>query len=61
MRILGIDSSTPGCSVALLNNDTVVAEQIADPQPSYSKYLLQMVDQVLKEGNLVWTMWMGLR
>jgi len=52
MRILGIDSSTPGCSVALLSNDTVVAEHIADPQPSYSKYLLQMVDQVLKKGEL---------
>jgi len=51
MRILGIDSSTPGCSVALLNNDTIVAEQVADPRPSYSKYLLQMVDQVLKEGK----------
>lgn len=51
MRILGIDSSTPGCSIALLNNDTVVAEQIADPQPSHSKYLLQMVDQVLKRGE----------
>ncbi len=51
MRVLGIDSSTPGCSVALLNNDTIVAERIADPRPSYSKYLLQMVDQVLKEGK----------
>jgi len=51
MRVLGIDSSTPGCSVALLNNDTIVAERIADPHPSYSKYLLQMVDQVLKEGK----------
>lgn len=51
MRILGIDSSTPGCSVALLNNDTIVAEKIADPRPSYSKYLLQIVDQVLKEGK----------
>jgi len=51
MRILGIDSSTPGCSVALLNNDTIVAERIADPKPSYSKYLLQMVDQVLNEGK----------
>jgi tRNA threonylcarbamoyladenosine biosynthesis protein TsaB len=51
MRILGIDSSTPGCSIALLNNDAVVAEQIADPRPSHSKYLLQMVDQVLKRGE----------
>ena len=51
MRILGIDSSTPGCSVALLNNETIVAERIADPQPSHSKYLLQMVDQVLEEGK----------
>jgi len=51
MRILGIDSSTPGCSVALLNNDTVVAEHVADPQPTYSKYLLQIVDQVLKKGK----------
>ena len=51
MRVLGIDSSTPGCSVALLNNDTIVAERIADPKPSYSKYLLQMVDQVLTEGK----------
>ncbi len=51
MRILGIDSSTPDCSVALLNNGTIVSEQIAAPQPSYSRYLLQMVDQVLKEGK----------
>jgi tRNA threonylcarbamoyladenosine biosynthesis protein TsaB len=51
MRILGIDSSTPGCSVALLNDDAVVAERIAAPQATHSKYLLQMVDQVLKEGN----------
>jgi tRNA threonylcarbamoyladenosine biosynthesis protein TsaB len=51
MRILGIDSSTPGCSVALLNSDKIVAERIADPKPSYSKYLLQMVDQVLTEGK----------
>ena len=51
MRVLGIDSSTPGCSVALLNNDTIVAERIADPKPSFSKYLLQMVDQVLTEGK----------
>ena len=51
MRILGIDSSTPGCSVALLNDNAVVAERIADPRPSHSKYLLQMVDQVLKAGE----------
>ena len=51
MRILGIDSSTPGCSVALLNYDMIVAERIADPKPSYSKYLLQMVDEVLTEGK----------
>ena len=51
MRILGIDSSTPGCSVALLSDDTVVAEQIAEPRPSHSKYLLQMVDHVLKKGQ----------
>ena len=51
MRVLGIDSSTPGCSVALLNNDTIVSERTADPKPSYSKYLLQMVDQVLTEGK----------
>ncbi len=51
MRILGIDSSTPDCSVALLNNGTIVSEQIADPRSSYSKYLLQMVDHVLKEGK----------
>ena len=51
MRILGIDSSTPGCSAALLNDDTIVAEQIAEPRPSHSKYLLQMVDQVFKEGQ----------
>jgi tRNA threonylcarbamoyladenosine biosynthesis protein TsaB len=51
MRILGIDSSTPGCSVALLNNDTVVAERISAPRPTHSKYLLQMVDQTLKEGK----------
>lgn len=52
MRILAIDSSAPGCSVALLNNGTLVAEQVAEPQPSYSKYLLQMVDHALREGSV---------
>ena len=46
MRILGIDSSTPGCSVALLNDDTVVAERIAVPRPTHSKFLLQMVPDI---------------
>ena len=51
MRILGIDSSTPGCSVALLQEGAIISEQIAEPRPSHSKYLLQMVDQVLNEGS----------
>jgi len=49
MRILGIDSSTPQCSVALLKNQSVSTQILTDPKPSYSNHLLALVDRVLSE------------
>ena len=52
MRILGIDSSTPVCSVALAHNGKVISDLVSAEQPSYSKHLLEMVDQTLAQGNV---------
>ncbi len=51
MRILGIDSSTPQCSVALLENQSVSSQILTDPKPSYSNHLLALVDRVLSEAG----------
>lgn len=51
MRILGIDSSTPQCSAALLENQSVSFQILTDPKPSYSNQLLALVDRVLSEAG----------
>ena len=51
MRILGIDSSTPQCSVALLKNQSISSQILTDPKPSYSNHLLALVDRVLSDAG----------
>lgn len=52
MRILGIDSSVPQGSVALLENDQIISEKLVDKSSrNHSNGLLKMVDEVLSESE----------
>lgn len=52
MRILGIDSSSPECSIALLENEKILSQASGDRKSSYSDHLLKMVNGVLCEAGL---------
>lgn len=52
MRILGIDSSTPKGSVALLDNSNLLKEAALPDGTTYSNCLLSTVDQILLETGL---------
>jgi tRNA threonylcarbamoyladenosine biosynthesis protein TsaB len=52
MRILGIDSSTPKGSVALLENGHLLKEISLPDESTYSNCLLSTVDQLLQETGL---------
>ena len=47
MKILGIDTSSPIGSVALLDNDLVVSESLLDSSRAYSDKLLKEVEQII--------------
>ncbi len=52
MRILGIDSSVPQGSVALLENDKIISETLLNTgSGNHSDGLLRMVDDVLSEAQ----------
>lgn len=51
MKILGIDTSSPSGSVALLENNRVISESRLDGSPAYSDKLLGEVDSVLNRAQ----------
>ena len=51
MKILGIDTSSPSGSVALLNEDRVEFEKLLDGSPAFSDKLLTGVDAVLNHSK----------
>lgn len=52
MRILGIDSSSPECSIALLENEKILSQASGGRNSSYSDHLLKMVNGVLYKAGL---------
>ena len=52
MKILGVDTSTPIGSVALINDDNVVAEHTLDILQAHSSRLMPAIDSVLKWGDI---------
>ena len=52
MKILGIDTSTPIGSVALIDGDNLVAEHTLDIVQAHSSRLMPAIDSVLKWGNI---------
>ena len=52
MKILGIDTSTPIGSIALMDGDTLVAEHTLNIVQAHSSRLMPAIDSVLKWGNI---------
>ncbi len=52
MRILGIDTSTPIGSVALIDDDNIVAEHTLNIVQAHSSRLMPAIDTVLKWGEI---------
>lgn len=48
MKIIGIESSSLVASVALVSDDTVIAEYTVDYQKTHSQTLLPMLDEILR-------------
>ena len=53
MKILGIDTSTPIGSVALIDDDNLVAEHTLNIVQAHSSRLMPAIDTVLKWGDIV--------
>jgi len=52
MKILGIDTSTPIGSVALIDDDNIVAEHTLNIVQAHSSRLMPAIDTVLKWGDI---------
>lgn len=52
MKILGIDTSTPIGSVALIDDDNIVAEHTLNIVQAHSSRLMPAIDNVLKWGDI---------
>ncbi|MGP0630642.1 tRNA (adenosine(37)-N6)-threonylcarbamoyltransferase complex dimerization subunit type 1 TsaB [Nitrospina sp. 32_T5] len=52
MRILAIDSSTPQCSVALLQDQNILQELTSQGKPAFSNRLLELVNRVLTDNKV---------
>lgn len=52
MKILAVDTSTQGCSVAVSDNDTLVAEFNLVKKETHSKHLMSLIDTLLKTSGI---------
>ena len=52
MKVLGIDTSTPIGSIALMDGDNLVAEHTLNIVQAHSSRLMPAIDSVLKWGNI---------
>ena len=52
MKILGVDTSTPIGSVALIDDNNVIAEHTLDIVQAHSSRLMPAIDSVLKWGDI---------
>ena len=52
MKILGVDTSTPIGSIALIDGDNLIAEHTLDIVQAHSSRLMPAIDSVLKWGNI---------
>ena len=53
MKILAVDKSSAICSVALLDNDSLIDEINLDNGRTHSENLMPLVDEIIRKNNLV--------
>ena len=52
MKILAVDTATKSCSVAVIDEDTLLAESTSFNDQTHSRQLLNIIDTVLGKANL---------
>lgn len=52
MPVLGIDTATAACTVALVEESRIIAEYTVNDKKSHSRRLMPIIDAVLKEAGL---------
>jgi tRNA threonylcarbamoyladenosine biosynthesis protein TsaB len=52
MKILAVDTATKSCSVAIIDNDTLLAEVTNVSAQTHSKHLMQMIDTAVALSGL---------
>jgi tRNA threonylcarbamoyladenosine biosynthesis protein TsaB len=52
MKILAVDTATKSCSVAVMNEDALLAESTTSHDQTHSRHLLSMIDSVLGKAKL---------
>jgi tRNA threonylcarbamoyladenosine biosynthesis protein TsaB len=60
MIVLGINTSTPEGSVALMGDKSVISEYILNVQATHSERLLPSIDRLLKETGIVFSELSGI-
>ncbi len=52
MKILALDTATPSCSVAVIENGSVCAELTTRKNQTHSKHLMETIDSVMSSAGL---------
>ena len=52
MKILGVDTATKSCSVAVIDEKSVISEYTVNHQDTHSKFLMGMIHEVLDSCHL---------
>lgn len=52
MKILSVDTTSPRCSVAILENTNLIKELSTDYLTTHSENLMPMIEEILKDCNL---------
>ena len=53
MKVLGVDTATQSCSVAVIDDDAVLAESTLTGDETHSRHLLSLVDTVMGRAKLI--------
>lgn len=52
MKILAVDTATKSCSVAVINDQSVISEYTVNHQDTHSRFLMGMIHEILKICHL---------
>ena len=52
MQVLGVDTATRSCSVGIVRDNAVVAEEISTVRETHSKHLMPLIVAALRRGGL---------